>query len=69
VSPAGRHPALGVFAAWRRYATCKDAAPAERWSPKVSAIARNDNATLMWCNARVGARGFYEKLGFIACRG
>ena len=23
-------------------------------------------ATLMWCNARVTARGFYEKLGFVA---
>ena len=23
-------------------------------------------AALMWCNARIGARGFYEKLGFVA---
>ena len=27
-------------------------------------VARADNAELMWCNARVSARGFYEKLGF-----
>ena len=26
--------------------------------------ARADDAELMWCNARVSARGFYEKLGF-----
>jgi GNAT superfamily N-acetyltransferase len=27
-------------------------------------VARADNAELIWCNARVSARGFYEKLGF-----
>jgi GNAT superfamily N-acetyltransferase len=27
-------------------------------------VARADHAELMWCNARVTARGFYEKLGF-----
>ncbi len=27
-------------------------------------VARADSAELMWCNARVSARGFYEKLGF-----
>ena len=27
-------------------------------------VARADDAVLMWCNARVSARGFYEKLGF-----
>ncbi len=27
-------------------------------------IAREDGAAVMWCNARVTARGFYEKLGF-----
>lgn len=27
-------------------------------------VARADNAELMWCNARVSARGFYERLGF-----
>lgn len=26
--------------------------------------ARADHAELMWCNARVSARGFYEQLGF-----
>jgi GNAT superfamily N-acetyltransferase len=30
------------------------------------AVARADGAELMWCNARVSARGFYEKLGFKA---
>jgi GNAT superfamily N-acetyltransferase len=29
-------------------------------------VARADDAALMWCNARLSARGFYEKLGFIA---
>ena len=29
-------------------------------------VARADNAALMWCNARVTARGFYERLGFAA---
>jgi len=29
-------------------------------------IAKADRAALMWCNARVTARGFYEKLGFAA---
>jgi GNAT superfamily N-acetyltransferase len=29
-------------------------------------VARNDGAALMWCNARISARGFYEKLGFAA---
>jgi GNAT superfamily N-acetyltransferase len=29
-------------------------------------LARADDAALMWCNARVAARGFYEKLGFAA---
>ena len=29
-------------------------------------VARADGAALMWCNARVSARGFYEKLGFAA---
>ena len=29
-------------------------------------VARADGAAAMWCNARVGARGFYEKLGFVA---
>jgi GNAT superfamily N-acetyltransferase len=29
-------------------------------------VARADGAALMWCNARVGALGFYEKLGFAA---
>lgn len=29
-------------------------------------IAKASDATLMWCNARVSARGFYEKLGFAA---
>jgi GNAT superfamily N-acetyltransferase len=28
--------------------------------------AKAAGATLMWCNARVGAQGFYEKLGFDA---
>jgi GNAT superfamily N-acetyltransferase len=27
-------------------------------------VAREGRAELMWCNARVSARGFYEKLGF-----
>jgi len=29
-------------------------------------VARADDAALMWCNARLSARGFYEKLGFVA---
>lgn len=29
-------------------------------------LARADGAGWMWCNARVTARGFYEKLGFTA---
>jgi len=29
-------------------------------------IAQADGSGLMWCNARVSARGFYEKLGFVA---
>jgi GNAT superfamily N-acetyltransferase len=29
-------------------------------------VAKASDATLMWCNARVSARGFYEKLGFTA---
>jgi GNAT superfamily N-acetyltransferase len=28
-------------------------------------IAKASGATLMWCNARVSARGFYEKTGFV----
>jgi GNAT superfamily N-acetyltransferase len=28
--------------------------------------ARADHAALIWCNARISARGFYEKLGFAA---
>ena len=30
------------------------------------AAARASGAELMWCNARVTALGFYEKLGFVA---
>jgi GNAT superfamily N-acetyltransferase len=29
-------------------------------------VAKSSGASLMWCNARVTARGFYEKLGFVA---
>ena len=29
-------------------------------------VAVASGAALMWCNARVSARGFYEKLGFVA---
>jgi len=29
-------------------------------------VATASGAALMWCNARVPARGFYEKLGFVA---
>jgi ribosomal protein S18 acetylase RimI-like enzyme len=29
-------------------------------------VARASGAELMWCNARVTARGFYERLGFVA---
>jgi GNAT superfamily N-acetyltransferase len=29
-------------------------------------VAAADGAVLIWCNARVGARGFYEKVGFAA---
>ena len=29
-------------------------------------IAKEDGAILLWCHARVGAQGFYEKLGFVA---
>ena len=29
-------------------------------------VATASGAALMWCNARVGACGFYEKLGFVA---
>jgi GNAT superfamily N-acetyltransferase len=29
-------------------------------------IATAAGAALMWCNARTSARGFYEKLGFVA---
>jgi GNAT superfamily N-acetyltransferase len=32
-------------------------------------IAIAAGAALMWCNARVGARGFYEKVGFVAVGG
>jgi GNAT superfamily N-acetyltransferase len=28
-------------------------------------IARDGGAVLLWCNARVSARGFYEKVGFV----
>jgi GNAT superfamily N-acetyltransferase len=28
--------------------------------------AKASDAALMWCNARVSAQGFYEKLGFVA---
>ena len=27
-------------------------------------LAQRDGAILMWCHARVGAQGFYEKMGF-----
>ena len=29
-------------------------------------VASAAGAVLMWCNARLGARVFYEKLGFVA---
>jgi len=29
-------------------------------------LATASGASLIWCNARVSARGFYEKLGFVA---
>jgi GNAT superfamily N-acetyltransferase len=29
-------------------------------------VAAASGAALMWCNARVSARGFYERLGFVA---
>jgi GNAT superfamily N-acetyltransferase len=29
-------------------------------------IAREGGALLLWCNARVSAQGFYEKVGFVA---
>ena len=29
-------------------------------------VAAADGAALVWCNARVSARGFYEKVGFVA---
>jgi len=29
-------------------------------------VATADGAALIWCNARVSARGFYEKVGFVA---
>ena len=29
-------------------------------------VATDSGAALMWCNARVSAKGFYEKLGFVA---
>jgi GNAT superfamily N-acetyltransferase len=29
-------------------------------------VAKQDGAILIWCHARVGAQGFYEKMGFIA---
>jgi GNAT superfamily N-acetyltransferase len=32
-------------------------------------VATAAGAALMWCNARVGARGFYEKVGFVAVGG
>jgi GNAT superfamily N-acetyltransferase len=32
-------------------------------------VAAADGAALMWCNARVSARGFYEKVGFVAVGG
>lgn len=32
-------------------------------------VAAAAGATLMWCNARVTARGFYEKLGYVAVGG
>ena len=28
--------------------------------------AKEDGAALIWCNARVTAQGFYEKMGFVA---
>jgi GNAT superfamily N-acetyltransferase len=30
-------------------------------------VARADEVQVMWCNACVSARGFYEKLGFTTC--
>ena len=29
-------------------------------------VARADDAALMWCNARLSARAFYERIGFAA---
>ena len=32
-------------------------------------VAAAAGASLIWCNARVSARGFYEKVGFVAVGG
>jgi GNAT superfamily N-acetyltransferase len=32
-------------------------------------VAAAAGAAVIWCNARVGARGFYEKLGYVAVGG
>lgn len=30
-------------------------------------ITKRNQASLIWCNARVSAAGFYEKIGFVTC--
>jgi predicted GNAT family N-acyltransferase len=66
--PCPVRPGLGPggCAAWQRSSRSNAGEPAVALVAEGIRVASADGRALVWCNARVGARGFYEKVGFVA---